>query len=73
MVIGRELREIMANKENECFLSVSDEAMEKLSRKYIPENTKKISAWRDTRSKKFAVDRCPLDIFEKFEAGALNR
>ena len=31
----------MANKENEHFLSVSDEAMKKLSNKYSPENMEK--------------------------------
>ena len=59
------------------FVSVSDEAMEKLSSKYVPENMEKMSkwaintfcAWRDAHSKKFATGKCPLDIF----AGTLNK
>ena len=58
MAIGQEFRATVANKENECFFCVSDEAMKQLSSKYIPENTDKMikwafntfSAWRDVHS-----------------------
>lgn len=66
----------MANKENESFLSVYVEAIEKLSSKYIPKNMDRMtkwdintfSAWIDVRIKKIAAHKCPLDIFEKCEA-----
>ena len=71
----------MANKENERFPSLSSEEMEKLSTKYVPGNTEKmtkwafnaLSAWRDTHNKMFSADQCPLDIFKNCKAATLNK
>ena len=71
----------MANKENEWFPSLSSEEVEKLSTKYVPGNTEKMtkwafntfSAWRDAHNKKFSADQCPLDIFKNCKAATLNK
>ena len=71
----------MANKENERFPSLSSEEVEKLSTKYVPGNTEKMtkwafhtfSAWRDAHNKKFSADQCPLDIFKNCKAATLNK
>ena len=66
----------------ECFLSVSDEAMEKLSSKYVPENMEKMTKWTintflhgEMHSMRcFPADKCPLDhMFKKCEAGWLGK
>ena len=73
----------MANKENERFPSLSSEEMKKLSTKYVPGNTEKMtkwllnmytsSAWRDVHNKKFSADQCPLNIFNNCKAATLNK
>ena len=55
--------------------------MEKLSTKYVPENTEKMtkwafntfSAWRDAHNKQFSADQCPLDIFKNCKTATLSK
>ena len=71
----------MDSKKNEHFPSVSDATKEKLATKYIPEITKKMTkwavttfwVWRDVHNAQRTSGKCPNDLLEKCEAGALNK
>ena len=71
----------MDSKKNEHFPSVSDATKEKLATNYIPEITKKMTkwavttfwVWRDVHNAQRTSGKCPNDLLEKCEAGALNK
>ena len=71
----------MENKENECFPSISDETLDKIATKYVPENTEKMTKWavtafqdwRGAHNAQRTDVKHPNDLLVKCEAGPLNK
>lgn len=71
----------MEDKDNECFPTISDEALDKLATKYVPENTEQMTRWaatafqewRDVHNAQRTDVKCLNNLLVKYELGSLNK